>query len=106
MMPIVAVLLLSALASPLAANRFERHSPDTSSLEACQTKSVKPSKATAKPGQKSVLDAEALESPISFFKDMLSSNEEEDNDKAAASPAGPALIAVKGLVATLLSTII
>ncbi|MFT2011197.1 hypothetical protein ACMA1I_21180 [Pontibacter sp. 13R65] len=106
MLPIMAVLFFSALASPLASVRSDVHAPATCVLESCETKKTGPcTKSTARPEQKSVLDAEALESPITFFKDMMSTDSEEE-DRSATSPAGPVLIAVKGLVATLLSTII
>ncbi|MHC2993000.1 hypothetical protein OB13_15955 [Pontibacter sp. HJ8] len=61
--------------------------------------------ATAAPQKqhKSVLDAEALESPLSYFKDAASS-EEEETEMAVRS--GVIMQALKALVATLLSTII
>ena len=53
--------------------------------------------------QKSVLDAEALESPLSLFKDITTNDEEES--EMSVKP-GMMVMALKALVATLLSTII
>lgn len=72
--------------------------------EASATASTKT--ATAQPAtqkkQKSVLDAEALESPFSFFTDMSSSEEDESEVSAKSSAM---VLALKALAATLLSTI-
>ncbi|MFD3002930.1 hypothetical protein ACFS7Z_21365 [Pontibacter toksunensis] len=59
-------------------------------------------KVTTKPRDKSVLDAEVLESPIGYFKNAFSS--EEDSSEAAPS-SNAVMLTVKALVATLLSTI-
>jgi hypothetical protein len=59
-------------------------------------------KAANKPCQKSVLDAEVLESPIGYFRNAFSSEEDEAD---VAPNSGAVMIAVKALVATLLSTI-
>lgn len=65
-----------------------------------------PTTATAQPAtqkkQKSILDAEALESPFSFFKDMSSSEEDESEMNVRPSTM---ILALKALAATLLSTI-
>ena len=53
--------------------------------------------------QKSALDAEALESPLSLFKDIASSDEE---DSEMSVKPGMMVMALKALIATLLSTII
>ncbi|WP_299706511.1 hypothetical protein [uncultured Pontibacter sp.] len=52
--------------------------------------------------QKSVLDADALESPFSFFKDV--SGVEEDESEVNVKPS-VVVLALKALAATLLSTI-
>lgn len=52
--------------------------------------------------QKSVLDAEALESPFSFLKESPSADE-EDADMSISS--NTVVLALKALAATLLSTI-
>ncbi|TXK51991.1 hypothetical protein FVR03_02610 [Pontibacter qinzhouensis] len=105
-MPVLLLLLVSALASPLASARLNTPATVTCNLEACHERLATCSKPAAKSQQRSVLDAEALESPITYFKDMMASDADNDDDKATAAPAAPLLIAVKGLVATLLSTII
>lgn len=59
-------------------------------------------KVNTKPREKSVLDAEVLESPMAYFKNAFSSEE----DSAEAAPSSDAvMLTVKALVATLLSTI-
>lgn len=59
-------------------------------------------KVSTKPRDKSVLDAEVLESPIGYLKNAFSSEE----DSADAAPSSNAvMLTVKALVATLLSTI-
>lgn len=61
------------------------------------------SKKAASPADKSLLDDEVLDSPISYFREAFSS--EEDSKEAA--PSSDALtMTVKALVATLLSTIL
>lgn len=52
---------------------------------------------------KSVLDAEALERPLSYFKDVASSEDEEADIDVRS---GAVVLALKALIATLLSTII
>lgn len=59
-------------------------------------------KVSTKPRDKSVLDAEVLESPIGYFKNAFSS-EEDSTDAAPSSNA--VMLTVKALVAALLSTI-
>lgn len=63
------------------------------------------SKAVIKPRDKSVLDAEVLASPITYLKKALSSDDEEQSDSDVES-GDTIVIAVKALVATLLSTIL
>lgn len=65
------------------------------------TEEAKP--ATSKK-QKSVLDAEVLESPLSFFKDLNSGSDEEDSSDVAVK-SSTIVLALKALAATLLSTI-
>lgn len=59
-------------------------------------------KVSTKPRERSILDTEVLESPMAYFKNAFSS-EEDSSDAASSSSA--LMIAVKALVATLLSTI-
>ncbi|GAB3525852.1 hypothetical protein GCM10027443_00360 [Pontibacter brevis] len=59
-------------------------------------------KVSTKPREKSILDTEVLESPMAYFKNAFSSDE-DDSDAEASSDA--ITIALKALVATLLSTI-
>lgn len=62
-------------------------------------------KTAIKPRDKSVLDAEVLASPIAYLKNALSPEEEEKSESDAGS-GDTIVIAVKALVATLLSTIL
>jgi len=66
----------------------------------------KPQKAklkTTKPASKSVLDTEVLDSPIAYFKNAFSSEEDETD---VTPSTGAVMVTVKALVATLLSTIL
>ncbi|MCJ8163852.1 hypothetical protein MKJ04_03295 [Pontibacter sp. E15-1] len=66
-------------------------------------KKIKHVRATStKPASKSVLDAEVLDSPFSYFKNAFFPEEKENG--TASGPAA-ALITLKLLIATLLSTI-
>lgn len=56
----------------------------------------------AKANQKSIFDADVLESPFSFFKDANAENDNAD----AAPQMNAVIIAVKALIATLLSTVL
>ncbi|MCC9165448.1 hypothetical protein [Pontibacter harenae] len=58
---------------------------------------------TTKPSQKSILDADVLESPMSFLKSAFS---EEEDSAESFDHASALVVALKALVATLLSTII
>ncbi|MBD1397361.1 hypothetical protein H9Q13_09310 [Pontibacter sp. JH31] len=103
-----AFLLVGLVSTPCAA--VLHNGSDTSQAAVEQTKETSaiasPKNTTAQPApqkkQKSILDAEALESPFSFFKDM-SSSEEEESEMSAKS--GAIVLALKVLAATLLSTI-
>ena len=70
----------------------------TSAKAATKTK-AKP--VTAKARDKSVLDADVLDSPLSYFKEAFTS--EEDNN---SSDSPTVVNTVKALVATLLSTVL
>ncbi|QCR23932.1 hypothetical protein [Pontibacter sp. SGAir0037] len=79
--------------------------PSAEAIAACHASSSKPATSKAAPAKKSVLDAEALESPFSFFKDYNPSS--GDRDESDILPQASAIIiTVKTLVAALLSTII
>jgi hypothetical protein len=58
---------------------------------------------TTKAQNKSVLDADVLASPISYFKNAFF-NEDEDTDSDSSS-SSTMVIAIKAIIATLLSTI-
>lgn len=82
-----------------------QHLRTANSTTTCQVISQKASSKVQSdnPKSKSVLDAEALETPFSFFKDF-SSSEENEND---AMPQSNIIITTaKALAAILLSTII
>lgn len=60
-------------------------------------------KATSpKPRDKSVLDAEVLDSPLAYFRNAFTSEEDETETNPGT---GAVLITVKALIATLLSTV-
>lgn len=62
------------------------------------------SEASSKPPSRSVLDDEMLSSPISYFREAFSSEEDDDTDTAPGSDA--VTMTVMALVAALLSTIL
>ncbi|WP_018476288.1 hypothetical protein [Pontibacter roseus] len=65
------------------------------------TKPADKTAATSQKKSKSVLDAESLESPLSFLKDITPADEESE---MSVKPS-VMMLALKALVATLLSTI-
>lgn len=107
-----ATLLLGITAAPYAANLNNgKATIETYTIAETPAQAVSPVTTgnTAKPAeepkkQKSVFDADALQSPFSFLKDAASGSDEEDNDIAAKSSM--IVLALKALAATLLSTII
>lgn len=103
-----AIMLLGMLTAPQAAELQNGYATAPTAVAPANTSSAAATtEATASPApqkqQKSVLDAEALESPLSYFKDAASP-EEEDTEMAVRP--GVIMQALKALVATLLSTII
>lgn len=105
-----AVLLLGSVTAPLAADPNNGAASTQSTVEsttapAAATPADKSTDKTAvatPKKQKSVLDAESLESPLSFFRDITSPD--EDDSDITVKP-GAMMLALKALVATLLSTI-
>ena len=75
--------------------------PDTNATTATETNNAKPSNPKK---QKSVLDAEVLESPLSIFNDFSSGSDEEDASNMTVK-SSTIVLALKALAATLLSTI-
>ncbi|WP_143741258.1 hypothetical protein [Pontibacter ramchanderi] len=110
---IATILLLGVVTAPNAADLNN----GTATTEATTTVAPAPAssnpeavKSDAKPAssskQKSVLDAEVLESPLSILKDITSgSDEEESNDADLTVKSSTLVLALKALVATLLSTV-
>jgi predicted phage gp36 major capsid-like protein len=106
-----AALLLGITAAPYAANlnngkaTTETHvvveAPVQTTTPTTTGNTAKPAEAPKK--QKSVFDADALQSPFSFLKDAVGGSDEEDKDVAAKSSM--VVLALKALAATLLSTI-
>ena len=103
------ILLLGVTATPNAADlnngkattETEMAAAPNTDTTAATTEDTKP--ATPKK-QKSVLDADVLESPLSIFQDLSSgSDEEEASDVSVKSST--IVLALKALAATLLSTI-
>jgi hypothetical protein len=115
-MPIAALVLLCMFMVPAAQANTNSNGNSTASTQHTEAQSstvavaasdeapakAKP-KAANKPRQKSVLDAEVLESPIEYFRNAFYSEEDEAD---VAPNSGPVMITVKALVATLLSTIL
>ena len=107
-------VLLCMLIMPVAQAHANGAPANTTTVTAPQTspkaadseqKAVTPkskAKVATKPRDKSVLDAEVLESPLSYFRNAFNS----DEDETEASRSGAVMITVKALVATLLSTVI
>ncbi len=112
LLPIAVVVLLFVIAVPAEANNgtasnngastttVQQTTPPATPQDSKQTKVVQ-----KKPVQRSVLDADVLERPLSFFQNYFSP-EEEDTDDTMFSHSTTVLIAVKALIASVLSTII
>ncbi|OKL40886.1 hypothetical protein A3841_13650 [Pontibacter flavimaris] len=77
--------------------------PQTVTAQGTTPDKEKPKATTTKPRERSVLDAEVLESPLAYFRDAFSS-EGEESDTATGSNA--VVVTLKALIATLLSTVI
>ena len=107
LIPVATVILLCLNATPAAEanNGSSTQKSSTTALEqhenAKQTKPVAPKKTS----QRSVLDADMLERPLSFLNYSFSSDEEKDSDDMF-SHSTTVVVAVKALIASLLSTII
>lgn len=109
---IAAVVLLCITATPDAyANNNGASVTPAQNTEAsigsngAQDKKHTQTKAAQKPGQKSIFDADVLERPLSYFRNSLSSDEDKDDDDML-SYGNTVIIAIKALLASLLSTII
>ena len=114
-LPVVALLLILAASAPMVSRHNDCQvssactstTPGANCKSSAETTAAVASKETVKPRQKkSVFDAEALERPISFFKDIISSDGDNDEERDIAPQADKLVLAVKALAATLLSTII
>ena len=112
--PMAAILLLCMLVMPATqayADTDTNNQPATTTVDQAQaqptaekepaTKAAK-KPATAKPSDKSVLDAEVLESPIAYFRNAFSSEEEETDTVTGTNVV---VVTIKALIATLLSTV-
>ena len=104
--PVAGVALLLSLPCPYAlANNGPAAAQTTTTTEDNGTTSKAGAKPKTKPvaaktRDKSVLDADALDSPLSYFKEAFTPEEDKEID------GSPTLVnTVKALVATLLSTI-
>jgi len=102
---VLALALLLAFASTLSVAQAGTNNTATTQAEitAPVTGNPEAQKTTPKPQQKSLLDSEVLESPVAYFKHAFTP-EKEDTSDTAASP-GALVLALKALIATLLSTI-
>lgn len=104
---LAALLLFGAATAPGAAELQNGNASAQTTAVATTDASVANSNAsTAKSDtpkkQKSILDADVLESPLSFFKDLSAS---DDDDSEVNVKPSAIVLALKALAATLLSTI-
>lgn len=113
-LPMVAILLLCMLVMPATQAYAEVNNGTAATIQQQQVQVVPEQKATPdnakskvastkQPRERSVLDAEVLESPLAYFRDAFSSEEDESD---AASGASAVVVTLKALIATLLSTVI
>lgn len=108
LLPIAAVILLCVTAAP------DAHANNGPAVTSAQTTEAsantndqqdnKQPKATQKPSQKSIFDADVLERPLSYFRNSFSTEDEEEDD--LLSHSNTVIITIKALLASLLSTII
>lgn len=108
-LPIATVLMLWVTSAPEAqANNGTStatvQKPAVETPATTNNPNKKQTKAAKKPSQKSVLDADMLEKPLSFFKNAFSAEDDDDSDLLSHSNA--IMITIKALIASLLSTII
>ena len=114
--PMAAILLLCMLVMPatqayaedthngaattVTAEQQTQPQPGTVDKKSTAESPKKP--ATSKPRDKSVLDAEVLESPLAYFRNAFTP-EDEEADSATGTSA--VVVTIKALIATLLSTV-
>lgn len=108
--PVASVALLLSLPCPFASANDSNGAATTQTTATTSEDNGATAKASAKPKtkpvvaktrDKSVLDADALDSPLSYFKEAFTSEEDKSNEDSS-----PTLVnTVKVLVATLLSTV-
>ncbi|MBF9253024.1 hypothetical protein I2I11_06955 [Pontibacter sp. 172403-2] len=89
----------STTSSQVDAAQQTKASVSTGNMPAAKPKT----KAITKPREKSILDADVLDSPMSYLRNAFSSEEE---DMEAPAHPGPVVVTLKALAASLLSTII
>lgn len=106
LLPVVVVILLCVITVPVAEanNGASKASVQKTATIADQQDDKQKKAISQTPIQKSVLDADMLERPLAFFKNSFSPEEEDDD--AIFSHSTTVVIAVKALIASLLSTII
>ncbi|MDO6390814.1 hypothetical protein Q4E40_11800 [Pontibacter sp. BT731] len=102
------ILLLGVTITPSAANlnngKATAEATTVGAPGASTTASTDDTKPATPKKQKSVLDADVLESPLSFFNDLSSGSEEEESSDLTVK-SSTIVLALKALAATLLSTI-
>jgi hypothetical protein len=118
LLPMVAILLLCMVIMPTTQAYAETNNgtsattqqvmqdataPQAVTAQGTTPDKEKPKATTTKPRERSVLDAEVLESPLAYFRDAFSSDGDE-SDSATGSNA--VVVTLKALIATLLSTVI
>ncbi len=107
--PMAAVIALCLIVLPTAQATTTRCTTattqqTTATLSGSGIKKAEPQKDKPKADSKSVLDAEVLASPFTYFRNAFFSEESEERD-VTANP-GVLMLAIKALFATLLSTIL
>lgn len=117
---IAAILLLCIAQAPVAlsgtngAASAQATTSTTAQVDAAQQPNAKVStgsmpaakpkaKAITKPRKKSILDADVLDSPMSYLRNAFSP---EEDDMDAPAHSGAVMVMLKALAASLLSTII
>ncbi|ARS36968.1 hypothetical protein CA264_16895 [Pontibacter actiniarum] len=105
-----AIVLLCLFVMPVAQASNSNTTPANATVAQQSAEQQNEDKATKakpktaiKPREKSVLDTDVLESPVAYFRDAFSS--EEDGTGSTAPKSGVVMITLKALIATLLSTV-
>ncbi|MCC9135742.1 hypothetical protein ACFSKU_17100 [Pontibacter silvestris] len=102
LVPVIAVMLLCSSFVPNATTACKDIKACTCTRTQTVLTTATQDKAPAKKGRKSVLDADVLDHPLSFFQDSFA----EEAESGVSEHYRTLMLTVKTLVASLLSTII